>query len=52
MSIEGICTVYANILRDHINGVSALKHGEFSLILIFIKQHFDGLCKTEVVSAS
>jgi hypothetical protein len=22
MSIEGICTVYANVLRDHINGVS------------------------------
>ena len=23
MSIEGICTVYANVLRDHINGVSS-----------------------------
>lgn len=25
MSIEGICTVYANVLRDHINGVSTSK---------------------------
>lgn len=39
MSIEGICTVYANVLRDHINGVSALKthlSSGFSLKLIFI----------------
>jgi hypothetical protein len=56
MSLEAVATVYANILRDHINDVSTPsdfcvggKKLSMNSHSIFIK-HFDGLCKAEVVS--